>query len=48
MAHQLQGDGFTVGFSDREITAWGGLFVSTTNCPDSHNEAINENFQDGR
>jgi hypothetical protein len=22
---QLQGDGFTVGFSDREVTAWGGL-----------------------
>ncbi len=25
MARQLQGNGFTVGFSDREITAWGGL-----------------------
>lgn len=25
MAYQLQGDGFTVGFSDREVTAWGGL-----------------------
>jgi len=25
MTHQLQGNGFTVGFSDREVTAWGGL-----------------------
>jgi hypothetical protein len=25
MAYRLQGNGFTVGFSDREVTAWGGL-----------------------
>ena len=25
MARSLQGNGFTVGFSDREVTAWGGL-----------------------
>ena len=25
MTRQLQGGGFTVGFSDREVTAWGGL-----------------------
>ena len=25
MTRQLQGNGFTVGFSDREVTAWGGL-----------------------
>jgi len=25
MSHKLQGDGFTVGFSSQEVTAWGGL-----------------------
>jgi len=25
MAYPLHGNGFTVGFSDREVTAWGGL-----------------------
>jgi hypothetical protein len=25
MAHQFQGNGFTVGFSDREVAAWGGM-----------------------
>ena len=25
MSHPLHGNDFTVGFSDREVTAWGGL-----------------------